>query len=350
MSLVKKAVDEYLRERTKQLSYARARQPQTYLGPTLFPNIGTDKLKFEYLKGARNRPVAATVQAYGAEATIASRRGFSQISGKIPAIKRKIPLDGETMMLLKSLNPSDEATVINELFNDLDAMVDAVQARVELMRMEAITTGKVVLQENGVIAEADYGVPANHKEALSGTDLFSDTENSKPLDVIRDWSDTVYNDTGIRPERALTCNRIVSLLCQNKQIRQAINGDNGSQVPVTLPKLNQLLESLGLPKIATYEERIDVEDPESGELSTVRAFDNNENKFVLLPMQSLGNTLWGPTEEATVSDYIDQKSVAGLWAGSYLLSHDPVAIETKASASAFPTFPMADSIFIGTVR
>lgn len=332
------------------LAYARARETRTYLGPTLFPNRTINDLKWSYVKGARNKPVAATVQAFGAEASIASRRGLSKVEGEIPAIKRKIPLDGKTLMLLKSLNPSDEAQIIQEVYNDLDAMIDAVAARIELARMEAIATGKVTLAENGVIAEADFGVPAGHKQTLSGTDLFSDTVNSDPLQVITDWTNTVQNNTGIRPTRALTSNTIIALICKNTKIRKAINGDNGGSMVITLPQVNQLLSSMQLPTLASYDLKVDVENAATGALTTNRFFDNSETKLVLLPPDNLGETLFGPTEEALLSSYIKQQETAGIFAAVYELGKDPVGIETKASATAFPTFPMADSIFIGTVR
>ncbi|MTV47756.1 hypothetical protein GJ688_02005 [Heliobacillus mobilis] len=332
------------------LSYARARETRNYLGPTLFPNNTVNTLRWSYVKGARNRPVAATVQAFGAEAGIAARRGFSKVEGEIPAIKRKIPLSGETLMLIKSLNPGDEQKLINDIYNDLDAMIDAVNARIELMRMKAIETGKVTLAENGVIAEANFQVPANHKQALSGDDLFSDTVNSKPLDVITDWTNTLQDDTGIRPERALTSNTVIQLVCKNQQIRKAINGDNGGSMVITLPQVNQLLASMNLPVLASYDLKVDVEDQESGDITTVRMFDNDENKLILLPGQALGETLFGPTEEALLTSWVKQTEQSGVFAAIYELGKDPVGIETKASATAFPTFPMADAIFIGTVR
>jgi hypothetical protein len=45
----------------------------------------------------------ASIQAYGAEAQIASRKGATKITGEIPPIKRKIPLDERELLALHQL-------------------------------------------------------------------------------------------------------------------------------------------------------------------------------------------------------------------------------------------------------
>jgi hypothetical protein len=55
------------------LAYARARQPRDYVGATLFPARTVNELTFEYWKSLNLLPVMASVQAYGAEAQIASQ-------------------------------------------------------------------------------------------------------------------------------------------------------------------------------------------------------------------------------------------------------------------------------------
>ena len=84
---VNELIKEFSRKRT--LAYARARQPRNYVGPTLFPVQSVNELTFDYWKSQNLLPVMASVQAYGAEAQIASRDGAEKISGEIPPIKRK---------------------------------------------------------------------------------------------------------------------------------------------------------------------------------------------------------------------------------------------------------------------
>ena len=158
-----------------------------------------NELTFEYWKSLNLLPVMASVQAFGAEAEIASRDGAEKVTGEIPTIKRKIPLNGRALVALRREGAGDVEFVRNTLYNDLDNMIDAVHARIEQMRIDAIATGKIELDENGVVMTVDYGVPANHKGVLSGTDKWSDHANAKPIEAIQDWVSTIV---AVSPARA----------------------------------------------------------------------------------------------------------------------------------------------------
>jgi len=335
---------EFSRKAT--LAYARARQPRTYVGPTLFPLRQVNELTFEYWKDLNLLPVMASVQAFGAEAQIASRDGAEKVTGEIPTIKRKIPLNGRALVALRREGAGDLDFVRNTLYTDLDNMIDAVEARVEQMRMDAVAYGKIVLNENGVIMTVDYGVPAIHQETLSGTDLWSDHQNAKPIDNIMEWVRIIVADTGIRPTRALTSDTVVANLLQCKQIRQMIYGDLGATRAISLNQVNELMRTLDLPVIATYDLQVRRQNAD-GSYTTSRFFP--EDKFVLLPPDRLGETLDGPTEDAMLDPEIEASEVAGIYAAVYKQSMDPPVIETKAAACRIPTFPMADTVFQATV-
>ncbi|MGE5572941.1 MAG: major capsid protein [Bacteroidota bacterium] len=334
---------EFSRKAT--LAYARARQPRAYVGPTLFPVNTVNELTFQYWKGQNLLPVMATLQAYGAEASIASRDGAEKVFGEIPPIKRKINLDERMLIALKREGAGDVEMVRNQLYNDLDNMIDAVQARIEKMRMDAIAYGQLTLAENGVIMNVDYGVPAALKEVLAGTALWSDHANSKPIDNIQAWTAAAVDSKGIRPTRALTSNTAVSHLIQNAQVRTMIYGDQGAGRAVSLPQVNELLRSLDLPIIAVNDMQARVQ-AEDGTISTVRFFPST--RFVLLPPQPLGETLMGPTAEALLDPEVEAREAAGIYA-IVTQETEPPGVWTKAAATAIPTFPMADSVFIAVV-
>src|SRR5690625_3751044 len=131
---------DILREfsRRATLAYARARQPRNYVGATLFPNRTVNELTFEYCKDLNRLPVMASVQACGAAAEIASREGAYKGTGEIPIIMRKIPLSGRALVAIRREGAGYIDFVRNELYNDLDNMFNAVDARVEQMRMDAV--------------------------------------------------------------------------------------------------------------------------------------------------------------------------------------------------------------------
>jgi len=328
-------------------TYARNLEANpNYIGSLFFPENTTNELKYKLVKGAAGAPVLANVHAYGVEADQASREGAYVDEGSIPVIKRKIPLDGDTLVQLNRQGLGDLEAVKDTIFGDLDSMVAAVKARVEKMKMEALSNGEITITGEKVQAEVDYRVPADHQETLTSTDLWSDTSNSNPIENIQTWANTVTSNTGVELTRAVTSNTVASNMLQNSTVRQMIFGDNGGSRVITLNDVNQLLERMGLPTIATYnvQGRTQAKD---GTYTSVRMFP--ENKFVMLPDGALGEQLFGPTEETLLDDNLEATDAPGIYAVTYKSSKDPVEIVTKAAATSIPTFERADEVFQATV-
>ena len=344
MKMVKELLDFFNVKTT--LAYARAAQPRPYVGPSLFPSQNIQDLDFEYFKSANRLPVMATVQAYGSETPIASREGIEKVKGEIPPIKRKINLDERYIIALRREGLGDIDIVKREVFNDLDRLIASVYDRIEAFRMEAISTGKLTIAENGVVMTVDYGVSEDHKDTLETTALWSAASTAVPITDIQGWVQQIVDDTGIKPTRALTSNTVVANLLKNEQIREMIYGSEGTTRAISLSMLNNLLQGMDLPVIATYDAKTRTQNA-AGAYTTTRFFP--ETHFVLLPPDPLGETLYGPTAEALMSDAgIPVNETAGLFAQIYG-TQDPPSIWTKVAATAIPTMPMADTLFIADV-
>lgn len=328
-------------------TYARNRIPGEgeYVGPTLFPTQTTNKLSYEIIKGAKRRPVAANVTAFNTEADIASRPGTEKQTGQIPGIKRKIPLDEEFLVALNRSGLGDNEYVRNEIFNDMDDMVDSCWARAEKMRIDAIAEGKIVIADEKIKATIDYGVPAEHKETLSGEALWSDHVNSNPIEDIQAWDLVMRQTVGVPMQRVLTSSTVAAHVVQNVNVRKMVYGSDGSTRAITLNDVNQLLIGLGLPRIAVYDVMVDIEDDVTGVITTERFFP--EEKVVLMPNGSLGEFLVGPTPESLLDGAIAEKS--GIYGIVYNTGKDPVGIMTKAALTGIPTFPRAGEVFQATV-
>lgn len=343
-------MNQLLKEFSKKtvLAYARARQPRNYVGAGLFPIRNTNELSFEYWRAANLLPVMASLQAYGAEAQIASRDGAQKVSGEIPPIKRKIPLGERELIALRREGAGDNDLVKNQLYNDLDNMIDSVNARIEKMRMDAVAFGALTLNENGVIMSVDYGVPAGNRETLQNADNLNGFWNfaaAQPITKMQQWVDAVVAASGVQPTRALTSNTVVAHLIRNAQVRTMIYGDQGGTRAVSINQLNELLATLNLPQIVIHDLQVRVQ-AEGGALSTIRFFPST--RMVFLPPTALGDTLMGPTAEALLDTEVDAREASGIYA-AVTQETEPPGIWTKASATSIPTFPMADSIFQAVV-
>lgn len=329
------------------LQYARTRKPRDgYVGPGLFPELTTSELSFEYFKDANRLPVQATVQAFGAETPIASREGIEKVSGSVLKIARKINLDERAMLALRREGLGDKDMVKNFIFNDLDNLISSVRDRQEAMRIEAITTGTIVLAENGLQMTVDYGMPNDHKSTLMSTAKWDAPTTATPISDIQTWVQKIVDDTGAAPTRALTSSKVVANLAKNTGVRQMVYGDQGGSRPVTLAEINNLLAGMGLPEIATYDAKTRKETVSTGALTTSRFLP--EGAFVLLPYDALGNTLVGPTAESLMSIGVDVSELAGIWAEVYQ-EKDPPVIWSKVAMVTIPTFPGVNEVFSATV-
>lgn len=325
------------------LDYLGNRQFPALLGETLFPEVKHQSLEFDLIKGARRIPVIASVHAFNTEAEIGSREANKQAL-ELALIKRKLQMDEKDIIALENpRNPAEQQYLMNEVYNDIDVLVNGVRARVEAMRMEAIASGTVTLAENNLSATINYGVPSDHKEVLSGTDLWSDPA-SDPIAQIMEWSNTL----GTNPTRALTSNTVLGALLKHPKVAGALFGQGTSRI-ASRAELNAYLQQLGLPAIATYD-AVYRKQAANGTYTQVRYFP--ANKFVLLPETTLGETIYGPTaEEVRLArdPSIDITRVGNVLAMVYEESLDPVSTWTKAVATALPSFPAADEVFQGTV-
>ena len=323
------------------LAYARSIPEEGNIGPLFFPVLPTNELSFEYYQDQVLINVSASVQAYGAEAQIGSREGVAKIAGEIPPIKRKIYLDERNLLALRREGAGDVERVRADLYNDIDNMVNAVYTRIEALRMTALALGMIQLNENGVILNVNYGVPAAQQVTLAGNDRWSEAATRDIIGDIQTWTDAVENATGVRPTRALTSDVVRSLMLTDQTARDLIWGQVNDTRPVTMGQINNLLQTMDLPQIGFYNKRYRVQ-AEDGTFATQRFFP--ANMFVLLPEGKLGDTLMGPTAEAMLDVEVEARNVSGIYAN---VTHDnePPMVWTKAAATALPTFPAADSVF-----
>ena len=323
------------------INYLKDRVYPTYMGTELFPEEKRDELKFDELSEGSNIPVIASVTAFDAEAEIGTREAQER-SMELALIKRKMQLKEEE--IIKILHPRtnvEKKQLINRVYADVDNLVMSIIARIELMRMEIVSKGTVTLSENDLTAVLDYGIPDDHK----AVNVNWDAENSDPISDIMTW----FNKLGTKPSRVITSNTVLAKLTRHPNVVAALYG-NGSKRIATVGELNTYLESLGLPKIYTNDETYRKQ-LKNGKYETKRFFP--ENCFSLIPGETLGKTIYGPTAEEvrlSTKPEIDVEAIGKILAMMYEESTDPVSTWIKAVATSLPSLACADKIFQAQIK
>lgn len=326
-------------------NYFKERKVAPMLGESLFPERKIQDIEFDMILGTGGLPVSAEVHAYDTETQLASREAIEKGVASLALIKRKIKIAEKE--LIKINNPRTDAElsfVLSQLYNDAEKMTDSVKVRVEAMRMELLSTGKIAINENKVKVTIDYKVPAGNKKAFTWKAPATD----KPLDDLEKLADAVETESGSRPTRALTSRKIVKTICNCDSVRTAIHGVNSDKI-VTLAALNELLVQLDLPQIVVYEGKYKKEGAKG--FTTERYFP--ENVISMFGDETLGETIYGLTaEEVKLIGDGKMESTAMLdnkvFVGTYT-SIDPVGEFTKAVATALPTLPHGEELGIATI-
>lgn len=319
---------------------------QPYLGEELFPDQQKLGLSIDWIKGSQGLPIVLKPSAYGVQAMKRDRIGFEKLSMKMPFFKEATDIDEELRqqlnMVLETGNQAYIDTVINKVFADDVALIDGAAAQRERMRMMLLTTGAISISANGQNYDYDYGVPSGHKSTVSTS--WSDP-TAPIVDDIRTWQDTIEDDTGVRPTRAICSRKTWNYIMKNNDIRNAILG-NDSTAPVSEEKVRSyLMEELDLEVVVYTKKYIS----EKGVKTSYVA----DDIFVMFPDGNLGTGWFGTTPEQ--SDLMSGSAAnvtitdTGV-AVTTMKVADPVTVDTKVTMIYLPSFEAADQIYIADVN
>jgi major capsid protein E len=305
------------------------------------PNREDMDIEYRFKKNQLIDEDSAEYRAWDAEAPIGKRQGVARVSGELPPISKKFRLNEEERLRLRMLNNSDTDPIIDAIYDDARKAVRSIQVRLELARGQALTTGTVVISENGVVATVDFGRNGAHTQTAGV--LWSTTASATPITDIQAWMAIYYANTGRYPTQMLISRRVLNLLLLNTALRNLFNTSVGAPGQITVDQLQSLFSAYGLPAIVVY----DASFRQNGSLVRPIA----DNKVVFLPEGGLGNTFLGVTAEALVSaqsGVITTKQAPGIWCQTWS-DNDPVGTWTLGTAVGIPVVGNPDLTFTATV-
>lgn len=336
--------------------------PNTFAGQTWLPNRNVFDLDFEYILGANEQPVMAHVVAFDSEAPIAGRPAAGErVRGQLPKLSRKSRIGEKT--ILQFLSPRtgvpDVDEAIRTVYRDAARLVDAIQSRLEWLKLQALSEDTVVYNEMGVQWEFDYGYNDDYQLVFSagatvdgdGTDVSGqgyglqwsewNSTSCNPVKDLQTICQKIQSETGVRPARFVTSMKTVGYLQLNKTLRLMVRGSTAPDAILTETELRTIFELYNVPFPTTYDVTVNQENADG---STTQVRTMAENKSFLLPPEQVGETLLGPTAESTVVLGTPFATAApGIW-GSVYATDEPPAQWTKVAATGFPTIPLANRI------
>lgn len=327
-----------------------------YLGQTLFPRKKRVGLDLSWFKGAGGLPVALTNSNFDAKATLRDRIGFSKVETEMPFFREAMRIgEKDRQEILKLLNANNVSMImpfLNNIFDDVTGLVDGAEVNAERMRMQLLSSGTISIVANGIAYDYDYNFDVNHKEGLTLDARWSQYATADPVEDIRAAQDTIEDDTGIRPTRAICTRKTWNYLLKNQKILTDM--DAKAYVKTTDAVVNDnllkkyLLEELDL-TVAVYNKKY---------ATTVKNQSAQmffpDDVFTLIPEGTLGNTWYGTTpEEADLMTGQQNATVQIVDTGIAITTKKevhPVNVETIVSGIILSSFERIDDIYILTVH
>lgn len=238
-----------------------------------------------------------------------------------------------------------QSALVNAIYDDATRLTREVQARLELACGDVLIDGKMTINENGLVTEADFGLPANHV-VTPGT-AWTDPA-ATPLSDLYAWAQ-VYRDTnGDAPGSILTSTRVTSLLVTNDEFVNAIRGTAAGATRVGLGEINTFLAGEGLPTLLpAYDSRV-VNDGQN-----VRVIPDNRVALLPTDIGSLGEIRFGVTATALEMVQSNQTDFSFEQApgivGVVVKEGMPFRETTYVDAVAMPILRDARRLFTATV-
>lgn len=242
---------------------------------------------------------------------------------------------------LRARGDDAQAMILGGVEKAAMRVANAVVDRLEVARGQAIDTGALTINENGVVQTMTFGRPAGN--TVTAATLWSGA--AKPLDDLIAWGDVfAAGNQGNQPGAIVTSKRVVAALQRNADIRGLVATIGGTPGIVSIDALSAVLAAYGLPPITVYDRKIR---------------GNNvlpDNKVYLLPaavdpngQSELGATFYGETLEAAEPEYgigsVDQPGlVVGAWK-----TKDPIAVWVHSNAIALPVLVNPVASMVATV-
>lgn len=302
-----------------------------FLLSAYLPNDFIDEIEWRTTLGTLTDTDAATIRAWDTEAPIGKRQGLRRIWGELPPISRKIRLGEEERLRKRKLETGNVASLVNALYDDAAHMARSVLARIEMMRGEALETGMININENGVSQVVDFSRAAGHTVTAAtkwdaGGDVVAD---------LRSWTQTYIDTNGVAPAFALTSTKVITTMMTNNSLRQLATAVSGTPGLITLATVQTILQAFGLPPVVPYDTNV--------RIAGVQTRVTNQKKLTLMPPdgEPLGATLFGTTAESLElieARALQQSDAPGMVATIHKLD-DPVSTWTKAACIAMPVLP-----------
>lgn len=334
--------------------YIKELPAESTIDKTLFPDKKVTGTKLEMAKGAKKKAVALRMSTFDAAAKMRALSADLNVkSTEIPFFKESMGIDETTRRDLQNAIGANNENFVNALlgqvFEDYANLVDGANIVAKKMRASVIQNGLLNFTSKDGDIVVDYGVPLNHRETLTSTDMWTDP-SSDIVGDIKAWQKAITDDQYAKPTILLLTEKTFdSTFLINTAITNHIKNSN-LNTSLILSQANYLQFAKEILQLTV----IFLEDvtyiPSEG-ASPIPYY--TDGKVTLMSGATLGNTVYGTTPEEfdkqSGSSKLDTYMVGTGTAITTMIKEDPVTVDTKVSVMPIVSFDRADEVFFANV-
>lgn len=309
-----------------------------FIGLKLMPMVRTENMKvaiYDLLKGNEIR-VSALVHALDSEARIGDRPEYKEISNQLFLIKEKINQGEELRKKVKDLGMSDEEKVIIEaLYDDIANEISKVLVGFERRACELLSTGKIVIKENG----ADYEITQGFDASTNKIDFSG-------------WSDPTHDIVGdlVALQKA-SKQKIVRQIISDKVMGYILNNEKLNTIASNDVNQGILTQEYALAYILKITKIQIVVDDRTFKLSYK---DNKEYRFfnedTIISLTTLGEVGKTFMTSTPIEDAGTVDGGYGFVAVSQWVTEDPTTSWTKAEGVGLPVIAdINNTLYLSTI-
>lgn len=290
------------------------------------PNDVSFSTTFSYDVIKKKNHIAAMI-GYGAEPPVIDRDAVASKMAEGAKMGLKyIATEEELLALHQARSNAEKGAMIERLTIKAVDLVDALNRRIDVAKLEALVKGEFNYNKNGAKIKFDYGI-----EDATETD-WSNPEHDVIGDLLA-WTKAYEDKNGIQPSVIAMSREAQALLLKNAVVVAEAGRPEGAN-RVSIDELNSVLGGYGLPSVEIVTERsITVDDIYTGEQERIEVFP--ANRIVMLS-EGVGNFVFTPIVESNFQPTIDLRAYD---------KFEPIQSIIRVAAAGFPVVEDPDLVF-----
>lgn len=326
-----------------------------YLGAGLFPSRKKAGLDLSWIKGTKGLPISLMPSAFDAKATFRGREGITLTETEMPFFREGVKLkekDRQEILRAQEANDPYLNEVLARIYDDTDGLIDGANVVPERMIMQLLfpTGGNlgITIKANGTNYTYNYDTDGNWKTnnyfALTGTSVWSDSENADPFSDIKTAQDAVAANAGSTPVIAIMNKTTFNYLAKADAVKNRFLSTSGVALGyISDGDVKRVFADTNGVDILVYDKQYKDED------GTAKKF-VPDGYVALAPNGALGSTWYGTTpEEADLMGGQTDAQVAIVNTGvavTQIVDTHPVNVNTFASEIVLPSYERIDEVAV----